>query len=134
MVKHFTKHVLKHFNIKLQAELQDSKKKEAWKRKPFLDKLIVYCFRLVINVLITLLLGISLAAIYKVTEKMMEVCNRFLCPCRQSFEGGWSISFTHVRTCATFDFVDLSKNACSLVLEAGPSLSYGHILPFFPYH
>lgn len=76
-VIHFTKtYVLKCLNIKFQAELQDSKKKEAWKRKPFIDKLIVYCFRLVINVLITLLLGISLAAVYKVTEKMMEVCYR----------------------------------------------------------
>lgn len=120
-VIHFTKtYVLKCLNIKFQAELQDSKKKEAWKRKPFIDKLIVYCFRLVINILITLLLGISLAAVYKVTEKMMEVCYRFLCPCCQSFTHG---------TCAAFDFIDLSKNTSSLALEAGASVFCGHIFP-----
>lgn len=52
----------------------DTKKKDLWKRRSLTDKLMVYGLRIVINVLITILLGLSLAAIYKVTEQMMQVC------------------------------------------------------------
>lgn len=51
----------------------DTKKKDLWKRRSLTDKLMVYGLRIVINVLITILLGLSLAAIYKVTEQMMQV-------------------------------------------------------------
>ncbi|XP_052070541.1 transmembrane channel-like protein 7 [Mytilus californianus] len=57
----------------LIAEIQDTKKKDLWKRRSLTDKLMVYGFRIVINVLITILLGLSLAAIYKVTEQMMQL-------------------------------------------------------------
>ena len=130
-VIYFTKtYVLKCLIIKFQAELQDSKKKEAWKRKPFIDKLIVYCFRLVINVLITLLLGISLAAIYKVTEKMMEVCsiqNRFACSCHQVAE---KLSLSHVCPSVCMSVCLSMPHLVSLICRKTPvnlSWKQGHL-------
>ncbi|XP_076075037.1 transmembrane channel-like protein 7 [Mytilus galloprovincialis] len=84
----------------LIAEMLDTKKKDLWKRRSLTDKLMVYGLRIVINVLITILLGLSLAAIYKVTEQMMQLNSMY-----QSKLNSLMISFAPYLTITVLNFV-----------------------------
>ncbi|VDH94582.1 Hypothetical predicted protein, partial [Mytilus galloprovincialis] len=87
----------------LIAEMLDTKKKDLWKRRSLTDKLMVYGLRIVINVLITILLGLSLAAIYKVTEQMMQFIP--LNSMYQSKLNSLMISFAPYLTITVLNFV-----------------------------